>query len=164
MGTTRAHPLFRRKPFEGPWRPPGETALIDRALRPRIVCETMILSLVTPRLGRVLVASLALVANLTAAGIPVLHAWAHEVADAHHADGAVAETVDHSHDEVHPEALHTDCLVAHRVAFDFALALPMQPPELVAVATEATLSVHPVAPMSSRAPPSPRQARAPPLV
>jgi hypothetical protein len=74
------------------------------------------------------------------------------------------EPVDHSHDEVHPGALHADCLLVHRVAFDLAVALPMQPPQLETFAAEAAVTFRPVAPMASRAPPSPGQARAPPLV
>jgi hypothetical protein len=124
----------------------------------------MTLSLTTPRLGRVLIASLALVANLVATGVPVLHAWAHEVVDVHHAHAEVTEGVEHSHEEVHPDALHADCLMVQRVAVDLGFALPMQPPELVNFVTEATLPVHPVPPMSSRAPPPPSQARAPPPV
>jgi hypothetical protein len=111
-----------------------------------------------------LLASLALTANLVAVGVPLLHAWAHELADSHHAHGAEVEGADHSHDDVHPEALHADGLVAHRVAFDLALALPMHEPELVTIVTRAAVRFQPVAPMSSRAPPSPGQARAPPLV
>ena len=102
-------------------------------------------SLITRRLGRVLIASLALVANLIAAGVPVLHAWAHEVVDVHHAHAEVTERVEHSHEEVHPEALHADCLMVQRVAVDLGFALPMQPPDLVNFVTETTLSVHPVA-------------------
>jgi hypothetical protein len=116
-----------------------------------------------PRLGRALLASLALVANFFAAGVPVLHAWAHEVADSHHAHVVEVEAVDHSH-EVHPGALHADCLVVHRVAFDLAVALPMPSPELETFVAEAALTFRPVAPMSSRGPPSPGQARAPPLI
>jgi hypothetical protein len=110
-----------------------------------------------------LFASLALVANLIAAGLPVLHAWAHEAAESHHVMMEV-DAVEHSHDEVHPSALHADCLVVHRIAFDLALALPMRSPEFQTFVAEASLAFHPVAPMSSRAPPSPGQARAPPLV
>lgn len=124
----------------------------------------MIRSHVVARIGRRLVASTALVANLIAAGVPVLHAWAHEVADSHHAHAAEVEAVDHSHDEVHPRALHNDYLVVHGVAFDLALALPLPAPELVTFVGEAAPPVHPVAPVSSRAPPSPSPARAPPLV
>ena len=124
----------------------------------------MIPSRAMPRLGRALFASLALVANLVAAGVPVLHGWAHEMAESHHADGGEVEAIEHSHDEVHPVALHADCLVVHRIAFDLAMALPMQPVEIETLVTEAALAFHPVAPMSSRAPPSPGQARAPPLV
>jgi hypothetical protein len=94
----------------------------------------------------------------------VLHAWAHEVADSHHAHAAEVEAVDHSHDEVHPGALHADCLVVHRVTFDVAAAPPMPSSELETFVAEAALTFRPVAPMSSRAPPSPCQARAPPLV
>ena len=124
----------------------------------------MIHSIAMPRLGRALFASLALVANLVAAGVPVLHAWAHEVAESHHPHALEVEAVEHSHDEVHPGALHADCLVVHRIAFDLAVALPMPSVELETFVTEGALAFHPVAPMSSRAPPSPGQARAPPLV
>lgn len=121
------------------------------------------------RTGRLLLASLALVANLVATGIPVLHAWAHAVADAHHGaethHPALAEAgaIGHSHDEVHPAALHGDSLLVHRTVFDLSLALPAPPVEIERSATGTLLPFHPVAPMSSRAPPSPGQARAPPL-
>ena len=117
-----------------------------------------------PRLGRALFASIALVANLVAAGVPVLHGWAHEVADSHHAHATEVEAVEHSHGEVHPEALHADCLVVHRLAFNLALALPVQSLRIEIFVAEASIAFRPVAPMSSRAPPSPGQARAPPLV
>lgn len=124
----------------------------------------MIRSSGMPRLARAVFASLALLANLVAAGVPVLHAWAHEVADSHHAPAAEMETLDHSHDEVHPGALHSDSLGVQRVAFDLAAALPVPSPELDGFLAEAERAFPPVVLRSSRAPPSPGQARAPPLV
>jgi len=124
----------------------------------------MIRSSALARSGRALLAFLALVANFVATGMPMLHAWAHEVADSHHAHAGEVESIDHTHDEVHPAVLHADCLVVHRVAFDLAVALPTQSLELQTYVVEAAVAFRPVAPVLSRAPPSLSQARAPPLV
>ena len=114
------------------------------------------------RLGRVLFVSLALVANLVAAGVPVLHGWAH-APDHGHAVATAAAEVDHPHDEGHPPTLHDECLLTHRPGLDRALALPTAGLELVSLVRPEAPSFCPVAPAPSRAPPSPGQARAPPL-
>ena len=118
----------------------------------------------SPRLGRVLLVSFALVANLIAIGVPVLHGWAHGGDHGHHEMVAEVGEPEHSHGDVHPLSLHDDCLLIHRLALDLAPALPPARTEFVSFATPAAPAVHAVLPMSSRAPPAPGQARAPPLV
>lgn len=122
------------------------------------------------RAGRAALAMLALVANLIAAGVPVLHAWAHDAhALAHevepaHGAAAVVPEADHPHEEVHPLALHEECLLVHRAALNLALALPAAPVQFESLHTDETPAFHPVSPVASRAPPSGDHARAPPLV
>lgn len=115
------------------------------------------------RLGRVLIASLALVANLIAAGVPVLHAWAHEVAHHHEAASTEASEVDHPHDQVHPPALHDECILAHRAPLHLGFAIPAAPLALESIESEEIATIHPVRPVASRAPPGQVHARAPPL-
>ena len=114
--------------------------------------------------GRALAACLALVANLIAAGVPVLHAWAHEIR--HHHDGAeaVPAEADHPHDEVHPLALHDEGLLTHRSGPDLTLALAAPRFKLDGYGVNEAPPIHPVPPAASRAPPGPATARAPPLV
>jgi hypothetical protein len=116
------------------------------------------------RFGRTVALSFTLIANLVAAGVPVLHGWAHEADHSDHSAATAAAELDHPHDEVHPLALHQDGLQAHRTSFDAAVALPAAPPELVRQPFDGTPAIHPVAPVPSRAPPRSDQARAPPLV
>lgn len=113
--------------------------------------------------GRVLFASLALVANLIAVGVPVLHAWAHKFGHGHDVALAAAAEVDHPHDEVHPLALHDDCVLVHRSVLDLAPGLPVEPADLASHVIRRDPPTDPVAPALSRAPPAPTQARAPPL-
>lgn len=108
-------------------------------------------------------ASLALVANLIAAGVPVLHAWAHEGAHGHEVVASAQGVVDHSHDEVHPPALHDECLLTQRAPLDVALALPVSPFLVEPLGRETAMVINAVAPVASRAPPGHDQARAPPL-
>jgi hypothetical protein len=125
------------------------------------------------RCGRAPFVVLALVANLVATSVPLLHALAHEHGhhDAH-AHGQEHAHQDHhapsghgdEHDEIHPAWLHDDCLVVPRTALDFAVALipesTVQPISLaVAEAPFFTASA-----LHSRAPPWTTPARAPPLV
>lgn len=113
--------------------------------------------------------SLALVANFIAAGVPVLHAWAHQHhslfhhEDAGHPVEAVVPDGEHPHEDVHPLALHDDCLLAQRDAQHLALALPAPGVELPILLTEEASAHHPVSPVASRAPPSAARARAPPF-
>jgi hypothetical protein len=116
------------------------------------------------RFGRTVALSFTLVANLVAAGVPVLHGWAHEADHSDHGAASAATELDHPHDEVHPLALHQDGLKAHRTSFDAAVALPAAPPEVVSLNFDGAPDVRPVAPVPSRAPPPSDQARAPPLV
>lgn len=116
------------------------------------------------RLGRALTVSLALVANLIAAGVPVLHAWAHEVGHGHGDVVTAQAAVDHTHDEVHPPALHDECLLTHRGALDVATALPASHLVLEPLGALVMPGIHAVAPVASRAPPGHHPARAPPLV
>lgn len=120
--------------------------------------------------GRAALAMLALVANLIAAGVPVLHAWAHDAhARAHevgsgHEQAVGVPVADHPHEEVHPLALHEECQLVHRVTLNLALALPSAVVQLGTFLGDEAASFHPVSPVPSRAPPSADHARAPPLV
>lgn len=107
--------------------------------------------------------SVALVANLIAAGVPVLHAWAHDVGHAHEVIVTVPAEVDHPHDEVHPLALHDECVLTHRVGLPLSPALPASRVEFASPVAEDVPDFHPVPPVSSRAPPGRNHARAPPL-
>lgn len=129
----------------------------------------------SPRLGRALVAALALVANLIAVGVPVLHAWAHEIHASTHehehehepdhgASVAGAGEGHHPHHEVHPLALHDECLLIHRAGLHLSLALPTAQIGFESFMADDRPALHPVPPVASRAPPSSDHARAPPLV
>jgi hypothetical protein len=125
------------------------------------------------RCGRTLFLVLALVANLVATGVPLLHALAHEHGhrDAHahgqehaHQDHHVPSGQGDEHDDIHPASLHDECLVVPRAGLDFAVALipeaSLGPPAvMVEVAPFVTTSA-----LHSRAPPRTSPARAPPLV
>lgn len=114
-------------------------------------------------LGRVLIVSLALIANLFAAGTPVLHAWTHHrEGDDHHAP-VVELQVDHDHEAEHPRSLHDDTLVVKRHALDLTFLHATPGVESVVVATECIRVRPTVASLGSRAPPPGDPARAPPL-
>jgi hypothetical protein len=127
------------------------------------------------RFGRALFVLLALVANLVATGVPLLHALAHEHGHGHreaHAQGHEhAHEGDHApsrhgeeHDEIHPASLHDEWLVVPRAGLDFAAALipgsSLEPIALLVVVAPflAASALH------SRAPPRTTPARAPPHV
>lgn len=117
---------------------------------------------------RTLLALLTLVANLIAAGVPVLHAAAHREHhhdEAHHSEAilAAADHADHDHGEVHPEALH-DAAPSGRASPGFAFAVPSEAPVLAVVTGHERRDIPiPVPRLSSRAPPPGDRARAPPL-
>lgn len=117
----------------------------------------------TSRAGRALIASLALVATLIAAGVPVLHAWAHEFGQGHDDVVTGQAAADHAHDEVHPPSLHDECLLTHRASMDVALAPPASPLLVGPLGGDAAPVIHAVAPVASRAPPGHDRARAPPF-
>lgn len=117
-----------------------------------------------------LVVSLALVANLIAAGVPLLHALAHEhghgeVQGHVHDLDAHAPSVGHEHGEIHPASLHDDFVVIPRRTVDLGYALPAAPNH-GPVAVEAEIAPPRVAALFvfSRAPPDTPPARAPPHV
>jgi hypothetical protein len=124
------------------------------------------------RCGRALFVVLALVANLFATGVPLLHALAHEHAHqeghAHghehgHRENHAPSGQGNEHDEIHPAALHDDCLVVPRAGLDLTVALIpesyAEPASLAVVAPFVVTSA-----LHSRAPPRTTPARAPPLV
>jgi len=125
------------------------------------------------RCAHALFVVLALVANLFTTSVPLLHALAHEhghrEAHAHgqdhaHQDHHVPSGQGDGHDEIHPEALHDECLVVPRAGLAFAVALI---PETSLEPTAAMVDVAPFVTAStlhSRAPPRTTPARAPPLV
>jgi hypothetical protein len=116
---------------------------------------------------------LALIANLFAISVPLLHALAHEHGhrDAHahgqehaHQDHHVPSGQGDEHDEIHPASLHEEGLVIPRAALDFPVALiPETSPESAAVKVDVAPFVTASA-LHSRAPPWTTPARAPPLV
>jgi hypothetical protein len=125
------------------------------------------------RCGRALFVVLALVANLFAISVPLLHALAHEHGhrDAHahgqehaHQDNHVPSHDGEEHSEIHPASLHDECLVEPRAGLDLAVALipetSLQPVALVMA--EAAFVV--TSALHARAPPRTTPARAPPLV
>jgi hypothetical protein len=125
------------------------------------------------RFGRTLFVVLALIANLVATGVPLLHALAHEhghrAAHVHgqehaHQDHHVPSGLGDEHDDIHLAALHYECLVVPRAGLDFAVALiPETSLEPTAVMVEVAPFVTTSA-LHSRAPPRTTPARAPPLV
>ena len=123
---------------------------------------------------RLLVACLALVANLIAAGVPVLHAFAHDAhfASADHHSAAVDDQgaelhereADHDHDQAHAASLHDECVALKRVVVDLGFLAPVRfvlpgEPDMDRVVPK-----RPVQRLASRAPPPGDPARAPPLV
>lgn len=120
---------------------------------------------------RTLVVLLGLVANLIAAGAPLLHAFMHELHEAAHHDEHEAELAlhtggtetDHGLD-VHPQALHDEARLVKRDAMVFAFpALAVALPEPVESEIE-YLTSEPPGSLRSRAPPPGDPARAPPLL
>ena len=118
-----------------------------------------------PPLARALAVLLALVANLIAVGVPVLHALAHEMAEAHHPSPELpaGPQVDHGHDEVHADALHDERVLTKRQAIDLAFILPAEAEAPTALTSAARIKHRPPSRLASRAPPGSDLARAPPL-
>jgi hypothetical protein len=125
------------------------------------------------RHGSSLFVVLALVANLFATGVPLLHALAHEHAHREaHAYGHEHAHQDHhapshhgeEHDEIHPASLHDEYLVVPCAGLDIVVApIPeslLEPTALVRVEAPVVVS----SALHSRAPPRTTPARAPPLV
>jgi hypothetical protein len=123
---------------------------------------------------RLLVACLALAANLVAAGVPVLHALAHDAHFAsvdHHADAVDDHGAElhereagHDHDRAHAASLHDECVALKRVAVDLGFIAPIRFALLSESETDRVVPRRPVQRLSSRAPPPGDPARAPPLV
>jgi hypothetical protein len=122
----------------------------------------------SPRFRRALTACLALAATLVAAGTPLLHAAAHAGHEAEHAvelssGGELHDASDHGHDEVHPPALHDEC-VLQRIQQDPVMpAHPVAAAVLAAAEPEQVIGTRPIHQLPSRAPPPGDPARAPPL-
>jgi hypothetical protein len=126
------------------------------------------------RFGRALFAVLALVANLFATGIPLLHALAHEhghrEAHAHgceraHGGEHHAPTCHREeHDEIHPASLHDEYLVVPRAGLDLAPTLLSESFLEPALVRADTAPIPATSTLRSRAPPHTSHARAPPLV
>lgn len=117
------------------------------------------------RLGRVLAVSLALLANTFAAGVPLVHAVAHERAREHHPASLVdgVGPAEHEHHEVHPQALHDEIVPVQRQPLDLAFVVPDVATGLVVFTAPSTVQHHPPLRLASRGPPSTDHARAPPL-
>jgi hypothetical protein len=125
------------------------------------------------RHGRALFVVLALIANLFAISVPLLHALAHEYGhrDTHshghehaHEDHHVRSGQGDDHDEIHPASLHDECLAVPRAGLDFAVVpIPESSLEpVVLLVAEAPFVIESA--LHSRAPPRTTSARAPPLV
>ena len=117
------------------------------------------------RFTRLLAVLLALVANLIATGVPVLHALAHEVAEEHHPSPELPAVpqVDHAHDQVHADALHDERVLTKRQAIDLAFLSPAEAEEPASFTSPARITHRPALRLASRAPPNTDLARAPPL-
>jgi hypothetical protein len=125
------------------------------------------------RCGRTLFAVLALVANLFAISVPLVHALAHEHAHEEGRTGAheheraghpAPSGHDEEHDEIHPTSLHDECLIVPRVGHDLAAGLvPESGNEPVALLVVAEAPFVESSALHSRAPPRTAPARAPPL-
>ena len=116
----------------------------------------------TRRVLRTFAVLMALVANLVAAGVPLLHAMAHEVAEEHHPAEGTGAAVEHGHDEVHPESLHDAQLLVKRHSIDLSFIVPLAVREMIAFSAPATVQHRPALRLVPRAPPTPGLARAPP--
>jgi hypothetical protein len=123
--------------------------------------------------GRTLCAVTALLANLLTAGVPLLHALAHEHA---HTEGDVRHHAEEwheghdptdrgaDHDEIHSRWLHEECLIAARDGLDTSFAIV---PSAAPAPNGPTVELAPVRSASAlhaRAPPASPSARAPPSV
>lgn len=123
---------------------------------------------------RLLVACLALVANFIAAGVPVLHTFAHDAhfTSADHHSAAVdvhgaelhEREAGHDHDQAHAASLHDECVALKRVAVDLDFLVPVRFALPGEPETDRVVPKRPVQRLSSRAPPPGDPARAPPLV
>jgi hypothetical protein len=122
-------------------------------------------SVLLQRCARAIFLVLALVANLFATSVPLVHALAHEHGhekshQGHHAPSHHGE----EHDDIHPASLHHECLVVPRAGLDFAVALsPESSLEPIALVVTEAPFVESSA-LRSRAPPRTAPARAPPLI
>lgn len=110
-------------------------------------------------------ATLALAATLFAAGVPVLHAMAHNLAEEDHPAEAMATgpEVEHPHDEVHPASLHEELRLIKRHLVDFSFTVPAAAKELTAFVAPANIQHRPAVRLASRAPPTSDLPRGPPL-
>jgi hypothetical protein len=118
------------------------------------------------RLCRLAAVFLALVANLVAAGVPVLHAMAHEFAEEHHRipEAGTLAHVEPGDDAQHAASLHDERLVLKRQPVDLVFSVPAASAELDVATAPGVVEHRPVLRLSSRAPPTADLARAPPLV
>ena len=117
------------------------------------------------RAGQGFALAMALVASLFAAGVPVLHAMAHELAEVHHPAEALTtgSELEHGHDEVHPASLHDEQLLIKRHSLDLSFTVPAPAKELTTFVAPATIQHRPAVRLASRAPPSSDLPRGPPL-
>ena len=117
------------------------------------------------RLCRSAAVFLALVANLFAAGVPVLHAMAHEFAEEHHRapEGGTLAHVEPGDHADHAASLHDDRLVVKRQSVDLVFTVPAGTTDLYLSSAAGIVEHRPVLRHSSRAPPTSDLARAPPL-
>lgn len=125
--------------------------------------------------GRTVFVSLALLASVIAASVPLLHALAHVQGHGHgeaHAHGYEHPHGDHhshscpgdEHDEIHPDSLHDQRLVVPRADLDLAVVPLPEPHREPVTLTVETAPFVPESALHSRAPPRTAPARAPPLV
>lgn len=113
---------------------------------------------------RVATTALALVANLFATSVPVLHALVHEREARHHEAPAAAgaATFDHGHDPAHADALHDELVLVKRQPLDLFFIALVGGIDAVLVTETRVVSSDPSYALPSRAPPASDLARAPP--
>lgn len=116
---------------------------------------------ILPRVQRIGATS-ALVANLFATSMPLLHFWVHEVTETHARANLDIQSVE-STAEVHPAELHDDCLRVPCIAFELSPAAVAGRYELGFVVPEYVKVQQAFLSAASRAPPTLEQARAPPI-